>query len=586
MGYLPEFTIDELLKGVQSREYVLPAIQREFVWSRDQICRLFDSLMRDYPIGSLLFWKVDADNVSNFTFYSFMRDYHQRDRPYCAKVELPEDRSVVAILDGQQRLTSLSIGLRGSHAEKLPRLWWNNPAAFPITRLYLNLNAPAPTNDLGIEYDFRFFSEPPESSAEAHWFLVPEIRDKQFTDVDNIYDYVHQHGLTEYGRRPFRTLSKLWRVVHEGRTIKAFQEEDQDIDRVLDIFIRTNSGGEILTKSDLLLSIATAQWSELDARQEIRDLQRELNEQMGQHFDFSKDVILKAGLMMTRKGDIAFKVANFNRESMGALETKWADVAKSLRLAAGLLARVGLNSARLTANSPIIPVAYYLYTRQLSEEYLTAKRHRSDRDTIRRWVLRSIIKQGIWGSGLDTVLRAARDVIAEHGQESFPYEELLTRFSAIGKSLELTEEELDALVETPYGSSRVFALLSTLYPHVPTAGTDAHHVDHIFPRAAFHKSKLRQAGVDEEPIEEIQRRRDLLPNLQLLEGTENISKQSVLPGEWIAEHKEGPSRQAYLDLHDLGEIPGDIQGFVAFYDQRAARLRVRLRQLLEAPDFA
>ncbi len=581
MAYLPEFTIDELLRGIQDRKYVLPAIQREFVWSRDQICRLFDSLMREYPIGSLLFWRVDPENVGRYTFYEFMRDYHQKDRPYCEKADLPDDREVIAILDGQQRLTSLNIGLRGEHAQKLPRLWWNNPDAFPSARLYLNLNAAAPENDLGIEYDFRFFVDPSESSPQAHWFPVASIRDRRYSDVDDIYDYVDEHGLTEYGKRPFRTLARLWRVVHKERFIKAFQEEDQDIDRVLDIFIRTNSGGEVLTKSDLLLSIATAQWTELDARQEIRSLQTELNEKLGSHFDISKDLILKAGLMMTRKGDIAFRVKNFTRESMGELESAWGEVSGALRVAVGLFARFGLNASRLTANSPLIPVAFYAYQRGLDQGYLDGVAHKADRERIRRWVLRSLLKQGVWGAGLDTTLRTARDVLEEHGQERFPYTELLSAFAGLGRGLELSDEELDALVETPYQSSRVFALLSLLYPHVPTAGVEAHHVDHIFPRAAFHRASLRKLGLAEAEIDELQRRRDLLPNLQLLEGPENISKQAVLPAEWLDNHMAGPARANYADLHDLGELPDDLTGFQAFYDARAGRLRDKLEELLD-----
>ena len=135
-------------------EYALPAIQREFVWDRDQIAMLFDSLMRGYPIGSFLFWNVLPENSTNYVFYDFIRDYHGLTGRHCPNLALPEKRPIVAILDGQQRLTSLNIGLNGSHAEKLPRLWWSNPHAYPKTHLYLALTHQAADEELGYTYRF------------------------------------------------------------------------------------------------------------------------------------------------------------------------------------------------------------------------------------------------------------------------------------------------------------------------------------------------------------------------------------------------------------------------------------------------
>jgi uncharacterized protein with ParB-like and HNH nuclease domain len=60
MPFQMPITIAQALRGIQTYDYVLPAIQREFVWDTGQVARLFDSLLRGYPIGSFLFWKVDA----------------------------------------------------------------------------------------------------------------------------------------------------------------------------------------------------------------------------------------------------------------------------------------------------------------------------------------------------------------------------------------------------------------------------------------------------------------------------------------------------------------------------------------------
>lgn len=91
-------------------------------WTRS---RLFDSLMRDYPIGSFLFWHVDKKNVGGYQFYEFVRNYHERNSRHNPKANVSGNDDITGILDGQQRLTSLYIGLKGSYASKEPRKRWD-----------------------------------------------------------------------------------------------------------------------------------------------------------------------------------------------------------------------------------------------------------------------------------------------------------------------------------------------------------------------------------------------------------------------------------------------------------------------------
>ena len=122
MAFQTPITIRQALDSVSRKEYALPAIQREFVWWPYQIERLFDSLMQGYPIGSFLFWKVREEGIRQYKFYDFVLDYHERDRPHCPPYGQSSRTELTAVLDGQQRLTALNIGLRGSYAYKLPRL--------------------------------------------------------------------------------------------------------------------------------------------------------------------------------------------------------------------------------------------------------------------------------------------------------------------------------------------------------------------------------------------------------------------------------------------------------------------------------
>ena len=124
-------TIKEALVSIASRGYVLPAIQREFVWRPEQVCNLFDSVMQGYPFGEFMFWRVEAQNSGQYCWYDFVREYHQRNNPHCPELGPIYDKPLTAVLDGQQRLTAFNIGLRGSMAIKLPYKWWNSSDAFP-----------------------------------------------------------------------------------------------------------------------------------------------------------------------------------------------------------------------------------------------------------------------------------------------------------------------------------------------------------------------------------------------------------------------------------------------------------------------
>jgi hypothetical protein len=97
--------------------------------------------MRGYPIGTFLFWHVTDDTVTDHAFYGFVKDYDPRGPgKYCPRLgALANSDDRYGVLDGQQRLTSLRIGIQGSHTVKLPRMWWDNPSAFQKRLLYLDV---------------------------------------------------------------------------------------------------------------------------------------------------------------------------------------------------------------------------------------------------------------------------------------------------------------------------------------------------------------------------------------------------------------------------------------------------------------
>lgn len=583
MPFQQPTTIVKALRYISKNEYVLPAIQREFVWDPEQICRLFDSIMRGYPFGSFLFWRVDRKSTRDYTFYQFVTNFHRRDAPHCAPLQLTGEDPVTAVLDGQQRLTALNIGLRGSHADKLPRMRWSSPGAFPKRRLYLDVRSEAGNDELDLKYSFSFLNEARAASENAagkhHWFPVSEVMDMHEGGPD-INDYLVKHELASKPEA-FRLLFRLHRIVHTDLLINYFEEEEQNLDKVLNIFIRVNSGGTVLSYADLLLSVATAQWKQRDAREEIHGIVDEIN-RTGQGFRFPKDLVLKAALMLTDISEVQFKVTNFTADNMAMIETRWNEVTGALSRATRLLADVGFSDENLTANNVLLPVAYYFMARRLDDSFLTSKASAADREAIRLWVVRTLVKRGVWGSGLDTLLKTIRAAIrtaVDQGAKEFPTTAVEAAMRERGKALVFDDEELDALLETRYQDKSSFALLSLLYSGESLRNKV--HIDHVFPRTLVSKAKLQKAGFGEVEAEELSRRVDQLPNLQLMEGTINQQKSSKLPNDWLREHfATDTDRGYYIARHELGELPEGATEFESFLEARRQRMKERLAKLL------
>ena len=586
--YQTGHTIEKTLKQIQRHDLVLPAIQREFVWRQEAICRLFDSLMQGFPFGTFLYWKVAPENSDKFNFYGFVLDYHERDNKHCPPLSAMPNTALTAVLDGQQRLTALNVGLKGSMAWKLPRLWRNNPAAFPKRHLYLDLLwDPGEDDDEGIGYRFSFRREKeprrrehsPDSESEC-WFRVSEVLSMDAGPP--MVRWLNERLDQQFVDRAFETLFRLHTVVRSDHLVAYYEERRQTLDDVVQIFIRMNDGGTPLSHSDLLLSIAVAQWTKHDAREEIHELVDALN-RIGLEFSFSKDFVLKAGLMLSDIGSVGFKVDNFNRENMEKLENRWRSIKAALTLTVQLVASFGFHGATLTAHNSILPVAYYLHRCNHTESFLSHSRYRDDRRRIHDWLIRSLLKRGVWGSGLDTLLTALRGVIREDGTHEFPASGLADEMARRGRELTFNDEEVEELADMEYRNPRTFGLLSLIFPF--TDRGKLFHVDHIFPMAKFSKANLRREKVPDEEIEEFRDRANRIGNLQLLPGPDNTEKSATMPAEWLARtYPEESQRESHVRDHLLGDVPEKISEFSEFYDARRKRIVARIANLLGRSD--
>ena len=572
-------TIENTLDSIASHEYVLPAIQREFVWRPEQVCNLFDSLMQGYPFGEFMLWRVAPENSGQYRWYDFVRDYHQRDNPHCPELATIHDKPLTAVLDGQQRLTAFNIGLRGSMARKLPYKWWNSWDAFPKRVLALDLLASPDPDEEGSRYTFEFIDEDRIGvEGDRLWFRVSDILGMAAGPA--MLTWLTQYGLDQGQLTDaFTSLDRLHRAVRVDQVVAYYEEQSQDIERVLNIFIRCNSGGTPLSYSNLLLSIAVSQWKILDARSEVYGLVDEMNK-VRPGLLFNADFVLKAGLMLSDIASVGFKVENFTYENMAVLENNWPNIRQALMETVELVDRFGFDSRTIQATNSLLLIAYYLYKKGAPRDFETSDHFIHDRAVIRGWLTRSILKEsGIWGSGLDTLLTALRDVIRESDAGEFPAAQLRRVMAQRGKTLDFIEEEIEDLADMRLGDRRIFPLLTMLFPDLDSR--DGSDIDHVFPKSRFTPTRLNAAKVDEGLFDEFRDRADRLPNLQLLDRSVNNEKRATLPSEWLDVHCPSPEfRKVYCDRHRLGEVPENITDFAKFYSKRRERLLGRIAGLV------
>jgi uncharacterized protein with ParB-like and HNH nuclease domain len=578
MSYETALKIADVIKDIHKGKYLLPAIQREFVWGPYQIERLFDSLMRDYPISSFLFWKVEKEKVSDYEFYEFLRNYHERDNIHNPKANITGEEEITAVLDGQQRLTSLYIALKGTYAYKLPRKRWDNDQAYPKRKLYLNLVKGAEESEL--EYDFKFLSKNEVKNNENnYWFPVGKILDLK--EPGDVSEYLTEFVFDDYSKvarkLANKTLFKLHNIIHEKGSISYYQEKSQLLDKVLNIFIRINSGGTILSYSDLLLSIATAQWETKDAREEIISFVDQINS-IGDGFNFNKDFVLKACLVLSDFKDIAFKVDNFNKVNMLKIENNWELITNSIRIAAGLVSSFGYSRETLTSNNALIPIAYFLMQIDAKDNYITSNKNLEEKSKIKKWLVLTLIKRAFSGQP-DNVLRPIRKILQEN-TNSFPIDKIVGNFKGTNKSLIFSDEDIDNLLYYKYGQGFTFSVLSILYPSLDYR--NLFHVDHIFPKSQFTKSKLRKRGIDEENIDTFQDYFNYLGNLQLLEATPNIEKLDKDFDIWFKEtYKSEQEQRDYISKHLIPDTNWEFNDFIDFFEQRENLMRVSFKEILQ-----
>ncbi len=350
-------------------------------------------------------------------------------------------------------------------------------------------------------YQFEFHAKKPENDKEHWWFKVGDI-----LELKSVVNYTREHELGDKESELLETLNKAF---HDKQLISYFEETEKNLNKVLNIFIRVNSGGVKLSYSDLLMSILTASFSS-DIREKMNELVDALKDKGFSNVE--KDQVLKTCLLLIGK-DTTFELKNFNKKNVKEIEENWEKITESIYNAAKLLETFGY--AGYLGSAYILSSLAYFY-------FLNPKMDKNDEEQALKFVRNAQITSyfsSTTDTKLNNIANSMKDVKIF---ESFNHNLAKHQTSP----LKITNDAIEDIVCSS-SDARVFSILRILYPNL-NYKTTTFHIDHIYPKSKFKKE-------NEKLDKDFYERRDHLYNLQLLEGTENSAKKDKDPEVWLKE---------------------------------------------------
>jgi len=307
--------VSTILDHIDSGHIALPEFQRGYVWNREQVRGLFDSLYRRYPVGSLLVWATESKSAK-----------HRGEGHLAAGI-------IKLLLDGQQRITSLYGVIRG----KAPKFFDGDARAF--TGLYFHL-----------EDELFQFYQPIKMKDDPLWVSVTELMKQGFGAIGNLSAKFKDYPeFTERYETYASRVAQIIGIQDIDFHIAEVTGEDKTIDVVVDIFNKVNSGGTTLSKGDLALAKISAEWPD------ARDLMDEKLTQWEQaNFTFTRDWFLRSvNTLVTGEAKFSYLHDVSAEDIYGGFKKAFAHIDTCLNIISG---RLGLDHDRVFFGRYAIPV--------------------------------------------------------------------------------------------------------------------------------------------------------------------------------------------------------------------------------------
>lgn len=555
-----QITIAEAINNIKDNKYVMPAFQRDFVWNMSQIEKLWDSILQDYPISNFLFWKIDENNVSEDTnFCYFLKDvcFNNAKQPKSANYELfgvSFEKTDTAVLDGQQRLTSLYLSLLGN-AEILAKHAHNNKNGIR-SKLVIELNQ----NKLDVEeegynskkYDIRFTDKTgllSPTQFEIRRLMNPDFQNETYrnNEFEKIIALLPSDS-KQYARQ---LLNKLYSKIYTEPLINYTELVDMQQEDALEVFVRFNSGGKALAKSDISMAILESYWP--SSKTEFGSVLQ------GSYYNFGTDFIIRTALMLYAN----VVKSNISKTTATTLKNDWENFKSTLIKLEELLKSFNIEVSRFSSSwNVLLPIIYAIH---YNPDY------KDNAEEIKIYLLRAILFT-YFQSGTTGKLNILKNMLNEYDR----------KFDRIWLDNNIRALELnDAKIEDILNSQKKDRVTGEVlfYLNRDWIKQEVHYdLDHLHPYSRFDRDV--PAYVSIEDWAKWRQSRNKLPNLWPLVGRDNGSKNDMplvdFYNDMTSDQQEKFRKQAMIPEN----VHLDIQNFEEFYEARKEILRRKLIELL------
>ena len=351
-----DISIRKLVDKVADGELTLPEMQRRYVWTSVKVRDLLDSLYRGYPSGTILVW--ETDDPGN---YRKLQVGGTKNSPLSTSLLL---------LDGQQRITSLSAIINGQPIEVRNK-------RRPIDILF-NLEHPDTLEEELTAIDEDDFDDDDDEDEDGidlqeelkkRTFVVESRslkNDPSWVPVSDIFQKTDSQILRSLGinsddERWDKYTQRLGKVrqIEKYEYVMIILDKKMSYEEVTEIFVRVNSLGAKLRGSDLALAQLTSRW---------KGFMGEL-ESFAKEFDTNEEYFHETGIMVKTMVSIVSGQSKFktiNRFTLDEYQLGWQQTKNALRFAYNFIqSNARIDNLRLLSSSfLLIPIAYYALLRK------------------------------------------------------------------------------------------------------------------------------------------------------------------------------------------------------------------------------
>ncbi len=549
-------TLFSLIEQINRNELFLPHIQRPFVWDEEQMIRLFDSLMRNYPIQTFLFWRT-KEHIKARNFMEQLEWDCELSKHYNEPAS-QKDREKVFVLDGQQRLQTLYGIFYGSI---------DGPDGSTAYKAYLDLTNGAEPNEDGLLYKLEFKPEHPGLPYYRLSDLVgthnqknsEEISDQvnESLDEDACYGDESPEVRKDRHKRVRRNISQLTSLLREEKyfwvqTLDGVAN-DYQYRTIRNIFVRVNSGGTKLDAADLMFAVMKENWEPVEEL--VEQTASLLNES---RLWFDKNLVLKC-IVTAISGDAKVDVEKFADDNNSALlksiETNWPHLEETFKALRDFM----VNDLKLYGDKVIrsynsfVPLFDYLYYNPRPDAISVQK--------MRGYFFKSQLFNW-YRAQTDAIINALHKYVGQKVDDGFPLGEIIGYFAGRKAITTLAPEHL-------LEHRLRFILLNILYVEkfgnnpfdVRYSGNEP-QIDHIFPKSKLYKEL--QLGIQEV---------NHLGNYRYVGASDNLRKRAEKPDLYFPRLKgSGIDISKHLLIQEFSDKPEnlkfDLETYRKFRDAR------------------